>query len=239
MISGITACSADLSIQALSYCAKNPSQKLHPDEAKVIRNQRAASVVSKLTHETFPANNEDFQEVFESPKSQFSCFTSCFHMPSILSLKALIFKNLMKILRNYMGLIFLLVLPIVEVTFFCIAIGQNPKHLPIGIVNFEAKFGQNCTFEEGCDFNDLACRLSGQYDKMETFDIQYYDSEDKAFDAAKANEIWGYIAMHRNYSEALFSRFWSQSEADESTRNQSTTQVSLFLIRSYILLFLM
>jgi len=40
--------------------------------------------------------------------------------------------------------------------------------------------------------------------------------------------------MHRNYSEALFSRFWSQSEADESTRNQSTTQVFLDMTNQQI-----
>ena len=40
---GITACNGDLSIQNLSYCAKNPSQKLPPAEAKAIRQQRILS----------------------------------------------------------------------------------------------------------------------------------------------------------------------------------------------------
>ena len=37
------ACNGDLSIQNLSYCAKNPSQKLPPAEAKAIRQQRILS----------------------------------------------------------------------------------------------------------------------------------------------------------------------------------------------------
>ena len=45
---GITAYNTDSSIQALSFCAKNPSQKLPPEEAKAIRKQRAQQGKSKL-----------------------------------------------------------------------------------------------------------------------------------------------------------------------------------------------
>ena len=44
---GITAYNTDSSIQALSFCAKNPSQKLPPEEAKAIRKQRAQQGKSK------------------------------------------------------------------------------------------------------------------------------------------------------------------------------------------------
>jgi len=213
---GITACNGDLSIQNLSYCAKNPSQKLPPAEAKAIRQQR---ILSKAPFE------ED--DVFET-KADKSFFS--FNLPTLTVLFALMMKNLIKMMRNFTGLGFVFLLPAIEVVFFCIAIGRDPIQLPLGIVNHEAGGGnltENCLFESACDFNNLSCRLTSHLDKMDTFNVHFYANEDLAYQATKKAEIWGYVSFHANFSEAFFGRIWSQIDSDKETRKESTTEVYL------------
>merc|ERR1739844_652913 len=50
-------------------------------------------------------------------------------------------------------LIYQFVLPAIQVSLFCLAIGQDPKDLPVGIVNGELPGGVPCTndtFTYGC-----------------------------------------------------------------------------------------
>ena len=115
----MTACNDDHSIQALSYCAKNPSQKLPPDEAKSIRLLRKNTKLDDV------ATGADVDGVFKTKKS--------FDFPHLSVMFALIMKNLIKMSRNFTGLLFVFLLPMVEVVFFCIAVGQNPKNLPFAI----------------------------------------------------------------------------------------------------------
>ena len=62
---GITACNGDLSIQALSYCAKNPSQKLPAEQAKIIRKQQRKQNISNNINLNTEENVEDDDDLFE------------------------------------------------------------------------------------------------------------------------------------------------------------------------------
>ena len=59
--------------------------------------------------------------------------TFSFVKPSWMTLYALMIKNLTKMWRNMTALLFVFLLPAVEVFFFCVAIGKDPSHLPLGI----------------------------------------------------------------------------------------------------------
>ena len=101
MYPGITAFGNDRSIQAISYCAKNPSQKLQPAEAKVIRSQ-------------FESKNDLDDEIFySSNKNDKNNLRKCcyFDMPSMTTLMALMIKNFIKMMRNMTGLLFVFLLP--------------------------------------------------------------------------------------------------------------------------------
>ena len=98
MYPGITAFGNDRSIQAISYCAKNPSQKLQPAEAKVIRSQ-------------FGEAKDDLNEVFQPPKPKNTANWCCFDLPSFTTLLALMIKNIIKMIRNVTGLLFVFLLP--------------------------------------------------------------------------------------------------------------------------------
>ena len=57
--------------------------------------------------------------------------------PSTVNLRALLVKNFIKIRRNIPMLLFVFLLPAIQVVFFCIAVGQKPAGLRLGLVNQE------------------------------------------------------------------------------------------------------
>ena len=205
---GITACNDDLSIQAISYCAKNPSKKLQPEEAKVIRDSRGL--------------NQDFTEIFPPKKAKNFNLT----WPNLAVLLALSTKNVIKLSRNLTGLLFVFLLPIIEVVFFCTAIGADPKNLKFAIVNDEFSGSGNCTVKDGCDFNNLSCRFVTYLDQKETFLLEYVEEIEEAEEMVKNGQVWGFAHFHSNFSEAFLNRIWNHMDSDEITRLQSTTQVS-------------
>lgn len=238
---GLTASTNDHSIQAISYCAKNPSQKLHPDQAKAIRmqhgnnckvdlNMEAHSIVSTATNgevvgaaASSSTVNEDIVPV--KRKSRFAC-----NMPNPGTMWALVMKNFIKMWRNMMGIMFVFLLPAVEVFFFCIAIGQDPTKLPLGFVNNEmSNFSSmaNCSFNASCEFTNLSCRFLKHMEDNDTVTTRYFENESLALEASKQGEIWGYVSIHKNFSTALLARLWQSLEIDSETREQSSIQIHL------------
>ena len=156
----MTATTNEDSIQALSYCAKNPSQKLPAEQAKIIRKQQRKQNISNNINLNTEENVEEDDDLFEkkvhfamiyyflNPNVKFSYFyfyfkvtpktpTFSFVKPSWMTLYALMIKNLTKMWRNMTALLFVFLLPAVEVFFFCVAIGKDPIHLPLGIGKYE------------------------------------------------------------------------------------------------------
>ena len=52
-------------------------------------------------------------------------------------LSANLYKDTIKCKRNTKLLLVQLLIPIIQITFFCLCIGRPPKNLPIGIVNYD------------------------------------------------------------------------------------------------------
>ncbi|KYM93684.1 ABC transporter G family member 23 [Cyphomyrmex costatus] len=85
--------------------------------------------------------------------------------------KALLTKNGTQFLRDYGGLIFAVVFPILQMGVFIIAIGDDPKNLKIGVVNKEVEncnsdsnFGNVWSDELTCHFGNLSCRFLHKFD---------------------------------------------------------------------------
>ena len=70
----MTATTNDHSIQAISYCAKNPSQKLPPEQARVVRNQQRTKNSIHLNTEEEDEDDEVFEKVMFCEISHFSFF---------------------------------------------------------------------------------------------------------------------------------------------------------------------
>ena len=85
-------------------------------------------------------------------------------MPSARTLYASVIKNLTKMIRNPTTLLLILLLPMLEVVVFSIAIGKDPKELPIALVNHELpKMLENCESRDGCDVTHISCQLIKVY----------------------------------------------------------------------------
>jgi len=230
---GMTATTNEDSIQALSYCAKNPSQKLPAEQAKIIRKQQRKQNISNNINLNTEENVEDDDDLFEKKTPKTPTFS--FVKPSWMTLYALMIKNLTKMWRNMTALLFVFLLPAVEVFFFCVAIGKDPSHLPLGIVNNEIAFN-NCSYDpnvkSGCVMKDLSCRMIHDFNANETFVLEYFENEQLAYEATKEGNIWGYVGFHENFTQAFVSRMSKilrkdGEMPDKETRNQSTAQIYL------------
>ncbi len=246
---GITATTNEDSIQAISYCAKNPSQKLPPEQARAIRMHHSnngridlnmedpGSLVSTATNgeavETAAAAVADSvindETVPVKKKSRFSCT-----MPNLRTMSALVKKNFIKMWRNMMGLMFVFLLPAVEVFFFCIAIGHDPTRLPLGFVNNEVAnltSMADCQVVEGCALTNLSCQFLNHLENNDTTSIKYFETENAANEAAKNGEIWGYVLMHPDFTNALLTRLGGDhDEITQETLDHSSAQVNRQLI---------
>ena len=203
----ISACNnRELGVQSLSYCSASALHNLQQVNELKIQNDDLGGIKMKKSS------------------------SSIFNFPKITILLALISKNLTKMVRNCTGLFFIFVLPAIQTVLYCVAIGNDPKSLPIGIVNYEVFEGfttnENCPFQPGCELNNLSCRLTDYFKNTKTFDVRYYVNEKSAFQDTKDTKIWGYVSFHQNYSKALVNRILSPTKSNDETRTQSTAQVN-------------
>ena len=125
--------------------------------------------------------------------------------------QALLMKNALQFIRHPGGILFSLLLPILQVTLFFNSIGQDPKNLKISVVNEEAgncsngmNFG-NVIYDQNnftCNYVDLSCRFLTEID--DTFlDKLYYNSYEEALDRVPKEKSVAIMHFKRNFSHAM------------------------------------
>ena len=65
-------------------------------------------------------------------------------------LKALLVKNFIRMWRNLGFLVFQFIIPTVQVSLFCLAIGRDPKGMTVAVVNGEVGGGGCGSWSDGC-----------------------------------------------------------------------------------------
>ncbi|XP_018405571.1 PREDICTED: ABC transporter G family member 23-like, partial [Cyphomyrmex costatus] len=147
--------------------------------------------------------------------------------------KALLTKNGTQFLRDYGGLIFAVVFPILQMGVFIIAIGDDPKNLKIGVVNKEVEncnsdsnFGNVWSDELTCHFGNLSCRFLHKFDNSIATQ-EYYEDIPKARQAVQNAKLSGVIYFSQNFSEALQIRVEEATFAKDSDLLASQIQVFL------------
>ncbi|XP_015434840.1 PREDICTED: ABC transporter G family member 23-like [Dufourea novaeangliae] len=138
---------------------------------------------------------------------------------------ALLMKNALQFLRHPGGVLFSVLLPILQVTLFFNSYGLDPKDLAISVVNEEAgncNHGRNrgnVTYNQNeftCNFVDLSCRFTGGFNDSLLKKL-YYDDYSKAVDEITTEHSVGVMHFSRNFSYALQAKlddFLSISDAD-------------------------
>jgi len=135
---------------------------------------------------------------------------------------ACMLKTFNRMSKRWGFLIYQFLLPALQVSLFCLAIGQDPKELPVSIVSEEIPFNSSCQqFSTECpvDFGffapvstnknlgNLSCRYLS-YVSDQLIKPVWFASHTQAVEAVERGDTWGVIHMESNFSQALYSKFF-------------------------------
>ncbi|XP_075986505.1 ABC-type transporter snustorr isoform X2 [Anticarsia gemmatalis] len=151
---------------------------------------------------------------------------SCLNLTSRGKIKALIQKNFLRMWRNIGVMLFIFVLPVMQVILFCLAIGRDPSGLKLAVVNNDVNIiDGNCPYNASCSMKNLSCRY---LDHLNNHTIQeYYATLDDAIQAVADGEAWGALYFNENYTDSLVARLALADTADNDTIMSSEVQVWL------------
>ncbi|XP_026754097.2 ABC transporter G family member 23 [Galleria mellonella] len=152
-------------------------------------------------------------------------------------MKALIWKNTLSLVRNFGVLAFIIGLPVIQMTLFCLAVGHYPVGLPIAVVDYETN--SNMTL---CDYNMDACpqdKESYEWNltlfscrylealKKRQSNLIYYPTEESAMSDARKGNAKIVIVIPKNFTESLQDRMTDPRHADSFTIDNSVIDVHL------------
>ena len=125
-------------------------------------------------------------------------------------------------------------LPAVQICFFCVAVGQKPTNLPLGVVNDEIQpFGSICDFKDGCEFQNFSCRYLSTLHGDPTLNLLQYKDTESAINAVEDGTIWGAIYIGHNFTTALVQTVLAGIKAEKDMREQSQIDVSSNIFRAH------
>ncbi|KAK9499828.1 hypothetical protein O3M35_002789 [Rhynocoris fuscipes] len=150
---------------------------------------------------------------------------------------AQLIKNWFFMWRNKAMMIFLLGLPLVQCTFYNLAIGHDPEGLKIAVVVDELTNGLNeCLSipKTGCTLDyPLSCRYLDKL-KTRTIKVVEYEGLSEGRNAVYSNKAWGLLHFNLNYSTSLAERINFTSEASDFALEWSQLNVWMDMSNQYI-----
>ncbi|CAD7092081.1 unnamed protein product [Hermetia illucens] len=144
--------------------------------------------------------------------------------------KALVWKNMLWMWRNFGVMAFIVGLPVVQIILFCYAIGHDPTGLPVAVANYELDSShvaaQKCPTVMGCNYTYMSCRYLNMLQEK-TITLRYYETEQDAFEEVRKGKAWGALVFASNYSESLVERTEAGRSAENATIDASEVEVRL------------
>ena len=137
---------------------------------------------------------------------------------------ALAWKSYKKMVRNIAFLIFQFIMPALQVTLFCLAIGGTPKDLSFGVV-------------AGAQSGDIATYMLDFLHSDGDLALKRFTTHDKAHKSARAGDTWGFIELPDGFSTAFLQRY-KDGSVDPDVIKKSTIEISLDLTNQQISAFL-
>ncbi|XP_011859421.1 PREDICTED: ABC transporter G family member 23-like isoform X2 [Vollenhovia emeryi] len=177
--------------------------------------------------------NQD-QDIYEQTEANSDYkMVSKSQVPCSRRMKALLVKNGVQFSRNYAGILFALLIPIIQSNLLFLTIGQDTTNLKIAVVNDESgncDYGNNLgniwNDEITCHFGNLSCRFLHNFDDLIAKQM-YYNNISEASREAQNRQFVGIIYFNQNFSEALQARIEDAKFAKDSDLRASQIQVSL------------
>ncbi|EFX78468.1 ABC protein, subfamily ABCH [Daphnia pulex] len=136
-------------------------------------------------------------------------------MPSMHRSAALIHKNFMQTFRNIGMFLFVFLLPALQATIFCLAIGRDPTLLKMAIVNDELdpSEGRICNYTTDCSYFMFSCRYL-RFVNNDTIIQVPYPNLSSAIEATRTGEVWGVVHFGQNFTDEIIIR---QSDGSASS----------------------
>lgn len=154
----------------------NFRQELPISDLNAIEYKSTKSLIEKIVFNT----SKYFKGEYKHKFSKYSF--------SLSRLNANLYKDTIKCKRNTKLLLVQLLIPIIQITFFCLCIGRTPKNLPIGIINNdkEAEY-------------DIATNIIDHMSN-DIFIKNFYDNFDAAYNEFKNEKIFALILFDKRFS---------------------------------------
>ncbi|XP_067007044.2 ABC transporter G family member 23 [Anabrus simplex] len=126
--------------------------------------------------------------------------------------RALLWKNMLWISRNIPIILFIFAQPVLQIMFFCLAIGQDPTGLRVAVVNHEVNGSYSCPdpdYTSGCKLEALSCRYLHYLNNSKSIIQEMYADPESAIAAVRTGSAWGAIYFTENYTDSLVQRILS------------------------------
>lgn len=141
--------------------------------------------------------------------------------------RACMLKTFNRMKKRVGFLIYQFVLPALQVSLFCLAIGQDPKDLSIAVVNGENN-GAPCVFNETTHqcplsfdgpfgtpeanmyMDNFTCRFLSYLDSTIATPV-YFDNMTNAIQSVQDGHTWGVVSMNEDFSHKLYERIFDSS----------------------------
>jgi ABC-type multidrug transport system ATPase subunit len=169
------------------------------EEHKIIRINSIDST-NEIT-----ANNEPFLRNSKEQYNLVKASNSSFFKPiqnemSISSsrLAANIYKDIIKSYRNKKILIVNLMVPIIQITLFCLCVGQAPQNLPIGYVN-----NDNYSFTIASSSVDIGQEIINEMDYRKVAKKRF-DSFEDGYNQVLAGNLWALFVIDKNFTRDAY-----------------------------------
>nr|CAD7409106.1 unnamed protein product [Timema poppensis] len=140
-------------------------------------------------------------------------------------MKALIWKNFLWMWRNVGVMLFIFLLPVLQIILFCLSIGRDPLGLHLAVFNQELNDSSvPCVPSKGCDYNTLSCRYLSHLTERHV-ELDYFNDLESAKHAVESGLAWGTMHFSQNYSDSLVRRLENVRGADKLTIDNSDIHI--------------
>ncbi|CAF1177903.1 unnamed protein product, partial [Didymodactylos carnosus] len=141
----------------------------------------------------------------------------CCICPHAHKIWALMVKDLTVIKRSIGFLIFQFLIPVIQISLFCLCIGRDPQRIPVALVNDESF----ANYPTGNRSLLLLTKINTDYIQLHSFDDMLL-----ATAYVEKGDYYGVMNIRKNFSQAILDKL-TKFKADPATLDQSA--VHLFL----------
>lgn len=146
---------------------------------------------------------------------------------SPIRFKAQLLKHWYWSVRNWTIILFVCLLPLLTIMIYNLTIGQAPKPLNVGIVNYENP--SHCVYNsfDICDGNiPLSCKFMKEMEKHD-LTLTKYNEKNLARQDAKRGVTWGFVTFEKNFTDMIGMKFDNPSIMSSHEIEDSAIKASL------------